>query len=192
MIWIGHANPGAKCSDYHNEAVDRVRYSDHLDNLHALITYLALTRWRSRSPNGLARDLNLEESAITRTLDIFPGLFRKSSALHETDVGNQHSYTLHARYARRCPRGDDPPLQASEHAGQASRSDPAPSQDGSGEELDAVTLRMLLDFVSEQARAERDANQHIRSERRLLTGVVIAAAASVSAAIIQSLRYLRP
>lgn len=170
----------------------RPRYSDHLDNLQALITYLALTRWRSRSPNGLARDLGLEESAITATLDSFPGLFRKSNAVYETDVGPQHSYTLHARYARRRSRDNAGVHFPKSAENLASLSDPEPTQDGSGEELDAGTLRMLLDFISERARAERESHHHLQSQRRLLIGVAIAAAASVLAAVIQSLKYLAP
>jgi hypothetical protein len=43
-----------------------IRYSDHLDTLIALTTYLALVKERSRSPFGLTRDLGLEESEVTR------------------------------------------------------------------------------------------------------------------------------
>lgn len=77
------------------------RYSVHLDVLMALITYLALTGWRSRSPRGLSRDLRFDEGAILSALDGFSGLFRKSKDLYPTDIGPQHAYTLHARYARR-------------------------------------------------------------------------------------------
>ena len=132
----------------------------------ALITYFALTGWRSRSPNGLARSLALDEKSIMDTLVEFPGLFRKGH-LYETDSGPQHSYTLHARYARRRPETG--------------------TADGTGEELDAETLRALLDFVSDQARAEREARYQRRSQVWLAVGVAVAAVASVTAALIQAL-----
>src|ERR1039457_3691506 len=132
-------------------------YSDRLDNLLALITYLALTRWRSRSPNGLSRDLGMGESAIIATLDTFPGLFRKSQAVYSTEAGPPNSYTLHARYAQRRPRAVDPVAQVPAGTKNlAALSDPESSQDGTGEELNADTLRSLLDFVTERARAERE------------------------------------
>src|SRR5258708_24687852 len=116
-------------------------YSGHLDNLLALITYLGLTRWRSRSANGLSRDLGLDERCIPSTVDAYPGLFRKSRDVSSTDAGPQHSYTLHARYAQRRPRGSDPVAQVAPGAKNlAALSDPEPSQDGSGEELSAETL----------------------------------------------------
>jgi hypothetical protein len=167
---------------------DHRRYDDHLDVLLALVTYMALCAWRSRSPNGLARDLGLDEMSITNALEGFPGLFRKSANSRPTDAGPQPSYTLHARYARRRPRRIDPvrevpPLTED----RASLSDPEPVQSGIGEELDADTLRALLDFVTEQARAERESQQHVRSQRWLLAGVFVAAVASVIAAVIQAL-----
>jgi hypothetical protein len=59
---------------------------------------------------------------------------------------------------------------------------------GTGEELDADSLRMLLDFVSDRARAEQESMQSRLSQRWLLLGVAIAAAASIVAAIIQAVR----
>jgi hypothetical protein len=163
-------------------------YSRHLDNLLALITYLALTRWRSRSPNGLSRDLGLDETAITTTLNGFPGLFRKSRSMYPTDAGPQSSYTLHARYAQRRPRAADQSTNVFPATTEnlASLSDPESTQDGTGEELNADMLRALLDFVTEQARAERESYQQRRSQIWLFAGVFIAAIASVIAAIIQA------
>ena len=166
------------------------RYSDDLDMLLALITYLALTQWRSRSPNALATELCLPEDQVTSVLDGYPGLFRKNPELHPTSGGGQASYTLHARYARRRPREMDsavPPLPKATNELVAS-SAPDPAQDGTGEELDADSLRMLLDFVSDRGRAEQESIQSRLSQRWLLLGVVIAAAASIVAAIIQAVR----
>jgi len=54
--------------------------------------------------------------------------------------------------------------------------------------LDAASLRMLLDFVSDRARAEQESTQSRLAQRWLLVGVAIAAAASIVAAIIQAVR----
>jgi hypothetical protein len=72
---------------------DQASYQEHLDLLIALVTYLGLSQWRSRSPNGLGRDLGWEETRISETRNRFPGLFRRSSELHETAAGPQPSYT---------------------------------------------------------------------------------------------------
>lgn len=163
-------------------------YLAHIDVLLALITYFALTGWRSRSPQGLARDLGLEEQRIQDALTAFPGLFRRGS-VQETEAGPQHSYTLHARYARRRPRGDreDQRVDGNGFEGrEPSVSDPTPEQDGRGEELDAETLRTLLDFVAQEARAEREGRQHRVSQLGLAMGVGIAAVASVVSAVIQA------
>lgn len=153
----------------------------------ALITYFGLAGWRSRSPNGLARDLGLDEHLITAALNGFPGLFRKGS-MYETAVGLQHSYTLHARYAQRRPRSEPRgELQKGFDGREPSLSDPTGTQDGRGEELNAETLRALLDFVSDQARAERESRYQRKSQLWVVVGVAIAAAASVAAATIQAL-----
>jgi hypothetical protein len=55
-----------------------------------------------------------------------------------------------------------------------------------GEEVDVEILRALLDFVSEQARAERESRRHTLAQVWVVIGVLVAAAASVSAAVIQA------
>ena len=158
------------------------QYDDHLDMLIALITYLGLTRWRSRSPNGLARDLSLDETAVTRTLTAFPGLFRRSPDTRPTDAGPQHSYTLHARYALRrqqielASTGPDTPP--------TSLSDPTDAQEGTGEELNAETLSALLDYVANQARAEREHSRHALGQWIAVLSAFVAAMAAVVAALI--------
>ncbi|WP_406270832.1 hypothetical protein OHT93_19585 [Streptomyces sp. NBC_00191] len=165
------------------------RYDKQLDILIALITYMALTRWRSRSPNGLAKDLGLSEEAVTRTLDEFPGIFRKSANFYPTDAGPQNSYTLHARFARRRPRGVDAASQQPPNTQNlALLSDPEPTQDGTGEELDADTLRALLDFVTGRAEAERAVHLHSASQKYILLGAVAASLVSLLATIIQAVR----
>lgn len=56
-----------------------LRYVDHQDLLLALVTYFSATRWKSRTPTLLARDLALDRDEITRTLTSFRGLFRESA-----------------------------------------------------------------------------------------------------------------
>lgn len=164
-------------------------YDEQLDTLIALITYMGLTRWRSRSPNGLAQDLGLSEMAVARALNEFPGIFRKSANLYPTGVGLQNSYTLHARFARRRPRGEDPASQQRPNTQNlALLSDPEPTQDGTGEELDADILRALLDFVTGRAEAERSARLHSTSQKYILLGVVVASLASLLTTVVQVLR----
>jgi hypothetical protein len=171
----------------HSLSMDHAgRYSRYQDTLLALITYLGLAGWRSRSPNGLSRDLGLDEQLITATLAEFPGLFRKGST-YRTAVGSQHSYTLHARYALRRPRSQAGTTPTSSDEREHSPSDPTTNQDGRGEELDTETIRALLDFVSDQARAEREARHQRTSQSWVAIGVAVAAAASVTAALIQAL-----
>jgi hypothetical protein len=162
----------------------RIQYSDHLDVLLALIAYFALAKWRSRSPNGLARDLGLAEERIQAALTGFPGLFRVGREPQPTAVGDQSTYTLHARYARRRHQLQEPgpgAVTENQDADERSRSlsDPVPQQDGAGEELDADMLRALLDFVSQEARAEREGRQHRISQFWIGVGVLIAAVTGI-------------
>jgi hypothetical protein len=161
------------------------RYSDHVEVLLALITYLGLTSWRSRTPNGLARDLRLDEGAVTEALELFPGLFRRGLN-NETPAGLQPSYTLHARYAQRRPRDASAAIEGAHDGGTPSPNHPRGSRDGRGEELDVDTLRTLLDFVTQEARAERAARQQRHSQVWVVVGVAVAAITSVVAAVIQA------
>jgi len=165
-------------------------YDKHLDNLLALTTYLALTKWRSRTPNALSRDLGLKETSITATLDGFPGLFRKSHSTYGTDEGPQFPYTLHARYAQRRTRTihQSTIVPPTETDSRASLPEPGSKQDGTGEELSAEIMRALLDFITEQARAERESHQERVSRRTLLVIASVAAFASIAAAIISLLK----
>jgi hypothetical protein len=57
---------------------------------------------------------------------------------------------------------------------QVGPSGPDPAQDGTGEELDAENLRILLDFVSERAKAEQESARNRISQIWLLLGVLTA------------------
>jgi hypothetical protein len=83
--------------------MSKPRYSDHLDALIALATYLASTPKTSRTPPWLAKDLSLSEEAVRSALDGFPGVCRKSQKVSSE---GEHVYTLHARYALRDTEAD--------------------------------------------------------------------------------------
>jgi hypothetical protein len=140
-------------------------YNDHLDTLTALITYLGLTSFRSRTPRGLAESLGLDESSVVNTLDGFPGLFRKGS--NPSPRTGQLTYTLHARYALR--EGATP--EAAEDTGNS------PS-------LPPELLRALLDHVVTRAQAERELRTSASTNRLTLIGVTVAAIASIIAAVV--------
>jgi hypothetical protein len=147
--------------------VSQNKYEKNLDILMALISYLALASWRSRTPDALFRDLGLPKGDIASTLHDFPGLFRKSKVPFRN---GEYPYTLHARYAKRRADPDETDRESNQYV--------------PGEELDAETLRALLDFVTQQARAEQESYQQRISRRMLLIGVFVAAVASIAAAII--------
>ncbi len=73
-------------------------YTDNFDTLVALITHLASTAYKSRTPPNIAEALSLQLDSVRNTLDQFPGFFRKSS---DTTKSGEHYYTVHLRYARR-------------------------------------------------------------------------------------------
>lgn len=110
------------------------RYSDHLDTLIVLATYLALTPKISRTSQGLATDLSLREHDVQTTLDGFPGVFRKSE---NRSAEGEWYYTLHARYALRKADAEGQNLA----------------------ELRSDLLSTLLQFVSHQAAQESSFDQ---------------------------------
>jgi hypothetical protein len=117
------------------------RYADHIDTLTALITYLALTDRKSRPSGPLADALSLPRENVLEVLDGFPSIFRKSNRVDST--GN-HFYTIHARFALRPYDGGD--------------EDDLP-------QVRADILKVLLEFVTENARAER-AQRDLTSQLR--------------------------
>jgi hypothetical protein len=135
------------------------RYTDHLGDLIALTTYLALTPKISRTPVWLARDLSLAEQAVRETLNGFPGLFRKST---RTSAEGEHFYTLHARYALRAGEGDD--------TNQA--------------ELRSDLLSTLLQFASQQAAQETAYAQFQVQQAHTLRVTWVAAGAAIVAAVL--------
>jgi hypothetical protein len=133
-------------------------YSDHLEVLTALVTYLALTDSKSRTAEPLAANLFLPRDEVQEVLDAFPGIFRRGVDRKNGKI----YYTVHARYAlRRYPGGDE----------------------GAGlPTLRADILKVLLDLITGNARAEqaqRHQNAQLDAARRhtyIAAGVATAAA----------------
>ena len=57
---------------------EKLKYSDHIDVLVALVTHLAATSYKSRTPGGLATSLGLDPTKVKSALKGFRGLFRES------------------------------------------------------------------------------------------------------------------
>jgi hypothetical protein len=77
-----------------------MKYSNNIDYLFASIIYLGThTYWWARSPQSMARELQLDERRLQEVFEAFPGIFRKSV---RTDRDTQqHYYALQARYAQK-------------------------------------------------------------------------------------------
>ncbi len=141
------------------------RYSNHLETLIALVTNLAMTRHRSRTPRALAKYLSLDYGQVLYVLTSFKGLFRESIAV--TDNG-EHYYTLQLRYARRWLE------------------DEAPEDDNSAleEPLEADYLSTLLNFISGMIANEQASARQYSENRAALIGAWVAAIAAIVAAIV--------
>ncbi|MFQ5471422.1 MAG: hypothetical protein ACE5FA_00875 [Dehalococcoidia bacterium] len=143
-------------------------YSDHREVLTALVSYLALTQQKSRTPTGLAMDLGLDKDDVHAALDGFPGLFRRSrNPSNRSEQPGEHFYTLHVRYATR--RIEDEREEAS---------DEPPLASG--------YLESLLNIISSRAGHELE---HAREEARgrlTLLGAWVAAVAAILAATISA------
>ncbi|WP_152984075.1 MULTISPECIES: hypothetical protein [Stenotrophomonas] len=111
----------------------RNRYYHDLDMLVALISNLAVGEYSQRTPNGLSRDLSIDEDALVKVLDNYKSLFRK--AKNPKPGGKQAPYSLHLRYALQYVEGEDPSV----------KKPPLPTEH----------VTALLEFVAEMARQER-------------------------------------
>lgn len=74
-------------------------YSKDIDILIALISYLALSKYKSMRPSRLSERLSLNREDVERTLELYKGIFRKSNKVSEST--KEHYFTLHMRYALR-------------------------------------------------------------------------------------------
>jgi len=150
-------------------------YSDNLETLVALVTHLAMTKFRSRTPGNLAKYLGLKEAKVLDVLETFKGLFRKS--ITKLDDG-QHYYTLQLRYARRWLQEDD-----KRHVDYDSETDePDPR-----EPLEPEHLSALLSFITDMVEQEQATKRQKSSNRAALAGAWTAAAIAFVAAVISLL-----
>jgi hypothetical protein len=111
---------------------NRTRYSDHLDVLTALISYMAFMSYWSRTPENLAEELALRKDEVQAALETFTGIFWKRKA-----ADGQEYYTLHARYALRPEPKASKPLDSPDIP-----------------KLPPEAMTALLDFVAHRAQAE--------------------------------------
>lgn len=111
----------------------RNRYSDHLDTIIALITHLAYSEYKARTPPNLAKALSIDEQKVTFVLEHFKSLFRKSPGVSKKT--GAHFYALQLRHARRWIE-------------EANEDDVEDKKDAP---LDAASVNALLDFVVKKA-----------------------------------------
>jgi hypothetical protein len=112
----------------------RLSYLSDLEILTALVTNLAMTEYWHRTPPNLAKSLSIDESEITRVLDSYKGLFRKSG--NKSKPSGYPLYTLQLRHARQWLKPEDD------------------SDDAKKPPLEPEYLVALLDFISRRADEE--------------------------------------
>ena len=108
-------------------------YLEHLDTITALVSFLAVTDYKSLTPSGIASGLSLPKEDVINALDSFKSLFRKSK--NKSADNNEHYYTLHLRYGLRKQISD--------------------SSDTSREPLNHEYITALFDFISRKAENEQ-------------------------------------
>jgi|APSaa5957512535_1039671.scaffolds.fasta_scaffold283480_1 hypothetical protein len=155
---------------------DKLKYSDHIETITALVSYLALWKGKSRTPGGVAGALGLDKSEVWKVLDGFPGLFRKSkNPSRKPEKIGQHYYTLHVRYATR-------------HLDSKKTDVDSKKVDEDNPEL---KIPLAADYLSTilvmiQERAKMEISLASESKQRIITliGAWVAAAAAIIAALI--------
>jgi hypothetical protein len=133
-------------------------YAENYEILMAVVTHLAVGKWPSRQPKGIAKDLSIDVESIRPVLKAFKGLFRESQGLSK-DHGEPF-YSLHLRYART--------------GGDADEERPA---------LEPTDLFSLLKFVSEKSTLQ--SQQTVALRLAALTSIIslLVAAASMVVAL---------
>jgi hypothetical protein len=132
-------------------------YTEHLDALVALVTNLAMTEWKSRTPTILAKELALDYDEVVYVLDRFKGLFRKSYGRKEYEDRQEPFYWLQLRWARR-------------YVEEATEDDVALK-----EPLEADYLSTLLDFILTMVEQEQAAERQQMANRTALYSSWLAA-----------------
>jgi hypothetical protein len=141
-----------------------MRYKDNVDYLFASIMYLGThSFWWARSPQAMARELQLDEARLQRVFDAFPGIYRKSYRTNPET--HQHFYSLQARYAQR--EGGDVD---------------DPEQESCVKPLAPDKLEVVVNFVLKMAEQEaKDDDRLLGRTSSLRTNIVAACAAILSA-----------
>lgn len=109
-------------------------YSKNIDILVAIVTHLGYTDWNMRSTKNLAKAVGRSEDEVSKVLDEFKALFRKSSFKSSK---NLTYYQLHVRYALRW-RDDNNTENVEQNL-----------------PLEPTTVNALLDFIIKCADQER-------------------------------------
>jgi hypothetical protein len=134
-------------------------YAKNYEILMAVVTHLAVNKWPSRQPKGIAKDLSIDDvDSIRSVLKAFKGLFRESKGISR-DHG-EPLYSLHLRHAR---VGGD----------QSDEERPA---------LEPQDLFSLLRFVSEKSTQQSQQTAALRvSALTSIISLIVAAASMVVA-----------
>lgn len=141
------------------------RYSAHLDTLVALVTNLAMTKWKSRTPTILAKELALDHDEVAYVLQNFKGLFRETYS--RASYGEPY-YWLQLRWARR-------------HIEKATESDQDPVLE---EPLEAEYLSALLNFILTMVEQEQASEREQAAGRTTLVSSWIAAGVVILGVIV--------
>ena len=146
-------------------------YAAHYETLVALVTHLAVRAGESDAVSAprLAQRLGIDAAETKTVLDSFPGLFRKSEAPHDSpDYGAQYESTLQRRSAHRTYAG----VTRQKHSGPLSNEE----------------LFSLLDLIARRVNDETANSRQARTNQITLLGVWLAAALSLTSALIGLLR----
>jgi hypothetical protein len=125
-------------------------YAKHYEVLMAVVTHLAVNKWPSRQPVGIAKDLSIDDVDHVRSvLRTFKGLFRESKGKSK-DHGDP-LYYLHLRFSRATPETSEderPPLDTQDlFALLKFVSDSAIAQSQQSSALTASTLSSVISLI---------------------------------------------
>lgn len=134
-------------------------YSEYSETILALVTNLAMTKYKSRTPKVLAKDLALKHPEVAYVLKTFKGLFRESKG--KSKYGENY-YWLQLRYARWW-------LEDNEN-----QDDPEPK-----EPLEAEYLNTLLTYISGMVEQEQMSLRQESSNRSAAFIAWLAAGVSI-------------
>ena len=148
---------------------DQPSYSKHQATIVALVTHLALTKWKSRTPSRMANSLGLEDQEVRLVLEKFKDLFRKSKR-HDPN-NNEPYYTLQAKYAIRSYQ--DPGFQE--------------TQEIASQPLDMKDTDIILQHIKDAVDREHKSKHQDSANRTNLKTAWIGAAAIIVAAVIVAL-----